>query len=133
MNDVGAKLIVALPLLVLGFDTTAVALYAPFTTFYAILVHANVSWDLGPLRTAFASPAFHRWHHTKAHEGQDRNFSGGLPLWDILFGTYSMPRSNPCEFGIDESMAGDFIGQMIEPFRPRTQSGRTVAEPELSA
>lgn len=96
VNDVIARLIQAMPLLILGFNTTAVAFYAPFTTFYAIMVHANVNWDLGPFRAVFTSPAFHRWHHTKADEGQDKNFAGGLPLWDILFGTTCRGASRRC-------------------------------------
>ncbi|HEY4939872.1 MAG TPA: sterol desaturase family protein [Rhizomicrobium sp.] len=119
VNDIGAKLIQAVPLVALGFNLTTVAFYAPFVTFYAIMVHANVSWDLGPLRTVFVSPAFHRWHHTKAEEGQDKNFAGGLPLWDILFGTFYMPHRQPEVFGIDDPMPDGFIGQMIQPFRGR--------------
>ena len=117
VNDIGAKLIQAVPLVALGFNLTTVALYAPFTVFYAIMVHANVSWDLGPFRYVFASPAFHRWHHTKAHEGQDKNFAGGLPLWDLLFGTFYMPRRQPTVFGIDDPMPAGFVGQMLQPFR----------------
>jgi sterol desaturase/sphingolipid hydroxylase (fatty acid hydroxylase superfamily) len=117
VNDIGAKLIQAVPLVILGFNLTTVALYAPITTFYAIMVHANLRWDLGPFRTVFVSPAFHRWHHTKAEEGLDKNFAGGLPLWDILFGTFYMPRRQPEVFGIDDPMPEGFIGQMLQPFR----------------
>jgi sterol desaturase/sphingolipid hydroxylase (fatty acid hydroxylase superfamily) len=130
VNDIGAKLIQAVPLVALGFNLTTVALYAPLTTFYAIMVHANVRWDLGPFRTAFVSPAFHRWHHTKAAEGQDKNFAGGLPLWDILFGTFYMPRRQPTVFGIDDPMPEGFIGQMIQPFRPRAPA--PLAAPPLT-
>lgn len=118
INDIGARLIQAVPLLALGFNLTPVALYAPVTTFYAIMVHANVRWDLGPFRALFASPAFHRWHHTKADEGQDKNFAGAFPLWDILFGTYYMPRRQPKVFGVDDPIPEGFIGQMLHPFRP---------------
>jgi sterol desaturase/sphingolipid hydroxylase (fatty acid hydroxylase superfamily) len=118
VNDVISRLIVSVPLVIAGFNTTVVALYAPFLTFYAIMLHANVGWDYGPLRYVFASPAFHRWHHTKAHEGRDRNFSGGLPLWDLLFGTFYMPRDRqPVSFGIDDPVPAGFIGQMLAPFR----------------
>jgi sterol desaturase/sphingolipid hydroxylase (fatty acid hydroxylase superfamily) len=120
VNDIGSKLIQAVPLVALGFNLTTVALYAPIMTFYAIMVHANVKWDLGPFRVVFASPAFHRWHHTKAEEGQDKNFAGAFPLWDILFGTYCMPRRQPAVFGIDDPMPAGFVGQMIQPFRSRT-------------
>jgi sterol desaturase/sphingolipid hydroxylase (fatty acid hydroxylase superfamily) len=124
VNDVGAKLIQAVPLLILGFNTTVVALYAPFATFYAIMVHANLSWDLGPFRYVVTSPAFHRWHHTKAGEGLERNFAGGLPLWDLLFGTFYMPDRVPTGFGIDDPMPQTIWGQLLQPFRRR---GATVA------
>jgi sterol desaturase/sphingolipid hydroxylase (fatty acid hydroxylase superfamily) len=131
VNDIGARLIEAVPLLLIGFNTAAVALYAPVMTFYAIMIHANVRWDLGPLRSLFTSPMFHRWHHTSADEGQDKNFAGALPLWDILFGTYYLPHRQPTQFGIREPMPQDFIGQMIQPFRASgtmTVGGGEVAQ-----
>jgi sterol desaturase/sphingolipid hydroxylase (fatty acid hydroxylase superfamily) len=121
VNDVIGRLIVAVPLVVAGFNTTVVALYAPFLTVYAIMLHANVGWDYGPLKYVFASPAFHRWHHTSATEGRDTNFSGGLPLWDLMFGTFHMPKDQkPLVFGVDDPIPADFIGQMIAPFRTRS-------------
>lgn len=132
VNDTISRLIVAVPLVAAGFNTGVVALYAPFTTFYAIMVHANLSWDYGPLRYVIASPAFHRWHHTKADEGLDKNFSGGLPLWDLLFGTFYMPPGRqPATFGIDDPVPRGFIGQMIAPFRSHTRAA--VTAPELAA
>jgi|GEM_PF-6800032 len=45
-------------------------------------------------------------------------FAGFFPLWDILFGTYYMPKGKvPTEFGIDEPMPNTLAGQMIFPFR----------------
>jgi sterol desaturase/sphingolipid hydroxylase (fatty acid hydroxylase superfamily) len=123
VNDAVSRLIVAVPLVVAGFNTTVVALYAPFLTFYAIMIHANVAWDYGPFKYVFASPAFHRWHHTSAEEGLDRNFSGGLPLWDLLFGTFYMPKGRqPTDFGIADPVPTGFIGQMIAPFRGNANS-----------
>lgn len=130
VNDIGSKLIQVVPLVALGFNLTTVALYAPIITFYAIMVHANLRWDLGPFRAVFVSPAFHRWHHTKADEGLDRNFAGAFPFWDILFGTYYMPRRQPTVFGIDDPMPNGFIGQMIQPFRSRRPAVQPLgAEP----
>jgi sterol desaturase/sphingolipid hydroxylase (fatty acid hydroxylase superfamily) len=120
VNDALSRLIVAVPLVAAGFNTGVVALYTPFTTFYAILIHANLNWDYGPFRYVIASPLFHRWHHTKEDEGLNRNFSGGLPLWDLLFGTFYMPRNRQPEvFGIDDPMPSGFFGQMAAPFRKR--------------
>lgn len=129
VNDAVGRLIVAVPLVAAGFNTAAIALYVPFLTFYAILVHANVAWDFGPFRYMFASPAFHRWHHTGEEEGLDKNFSGGLPLWDLMFGTFYMPRGRqPASFGIADSVPAGFFGQMAAPFR-----WRTVARQEMES
>jgi sterol desaturase/sphingolipid hydroxylase (fatty acid hydroxylase superfamily) len=134
VNDVVGRLIVAVPLVAAGFNVAIVALYAPFTTFYAIMIHANLNWDYGPFRYVVASPAFHRWHHTKAEEGLDRNFSGGLPLWDLLFGTFYMPRERqPVAFGVADPVPKGFIGQMLAPFRGREDAPATPSVLERAA
>jgi sterol desaturase/sphingolipid hydroxylase (fatty acid hydroxylase superfamily) len=117
VNDAIGRLIVAVPLVAAGFNIGVVALYAPFVTFYAIMVHANLNWDYGPLRYAIVSPAFHRWHHTSADEGLDKNFAGAFPLWDLMFGTFYMPRRQPTVFGVLDPVPYGIIGQMIVPFR----------------
>jgi sterol desaturase/sphingolipid hydroxylase (fatty acid hydroxylase superfamily) len=89
----------------------------PFFTAYAIFPHANVSWEFGSLRAVLASPRFHRWHHTAAEEGRDKNFAGLLPLWDILFGTYYMPEAQPLRFGVPEKIPANLLGQLLWPFR----------------
>jgi hypothetical protein len=38
------------------------------------------------------SPRFHRWLHADEDAARDKNFPGLLPIWDVLFGTYYMPR-----------------------------------------
>lgn len=128
VNDVIGRFIVAVPLVAAGFNVGAVALYAPFATVYAIMIHANLDWDFGPLRYVIASPTFHRWHHTKEAEGLDKNFSGGLPIWDLLFGTFYMPRGEkPALFGIDDDLPEGFIGQMLAPFGRRGGAGDRTA------
>ena len=119
VNDVLSRISQVVVLMLLGFPLTALAAYVPFLTLYAIMLHANVSWDYGPLRRVIASPRFHRWHHTSQEEGRDRNFAGLLPLWDVLFGTYYMPAGKqPQHFGVaDIDMPQAFFGQMMFPFR----------------
>lgn len=118
VNDVLGKAMRAVPLVLLGFSPLVVAAYVPFLTLHAILLHSNVSWTFGPLRYVISSPAFHRWHHSCEEEAIGKNFSGLLPLWDLLFGTFYMPQEvRPTVFGI----AGDpvpegFVGQLAYPF-----------------
>jgi sterol desaturase/sphingolipid hydroxylase (fatty acid hydroxylase superfamily) len=117
VNDLVNKLAQVTPILFLGFHPLVTASSAVFLTLYAIFLHANVNWDFGPLRSVIASPVFHRWHHSKDREAWDKNFAGLLPLWDILFGTYYMPKGRyPENFGIEEPMPEGFIGQMAAPF-----------------
>lgn len=117
VNDLVNKFMQASPLLLLGFNPFVTLSTAPFFTFYAVFLHANVNWDFGPLRRVIATPVFHRWHHSKDREAWDKNFAGLLPLWDILFGTYYMPEGRyPENFGIHDEMPKGFLGQMWRPF-----------------
>jgi sterol desaturase/sphingolipid hydroxylase (fatty acid hydroxylase superfamily) len=119
LNDLGMKLLQTVPMLVLGFDFSAVAIAVPVLTAYAILLHANVPWGLGPLRYVFVTPVFHRWHHTSQEEGLNKNFSG-LFVWpDLVFGTFYLPKGRqPERFGLaGEAMPESFIGQTLWAFR----------------
>ena len=117
VNEAVDKLAPVVPILFLGFDPTVTAGVAGFLTFYAIFLHADVDWDFGPLRSVISTPVFHRWHHSKDPQAIDKNFAGLLPLWDILFGTYYMPRDRmPCDFGVPEKVPAGFFGQLWHPF-----------------
>jgi sterol desaturase/sphingolipid hydroxylase (fatty acid hydroxylase superfamily) len=129
VNELVSRLCQAVPFVALGFSPLVLAAYVPFLTFYSILIHANVSWSFGPLRYLAATPEFHRWHHTSEEEGLDKNFAGLLPMWDIAFGTFYMPRDkHPTQFGIrGDPVPDNFWGQMMYPFRRRRRAGNTVA------
>jgi sterol desaturase/sphingolipid hydroxylase (fatty acid hydroxylase superfamily) len=117
VNDLVNKLAQVTPILLLGFNPVVTLSTAPVLTFYAIFLHANVNWDFGPLRSVIATPVFHRWHHSRDREAWDKNFAGLFPFWDILFGTYYMPRDHwPKNFGINEPMPAGYLGQLWEPF-----------------
>lgn len=123
VNDMLARIITAVPIVALGYNVAAVALFTLVATIYAITLHANLSWTYGPLRYAIASPAFHRWHHSCEAEGQDKNFAGFLPVWDLMFGTFHMPEGRRPElFGVADPVPGGLLGQLIYPFRRRPRS-----------
>lgn len=118
VNDAVMRVATTLPVLVLGFAPLAAVGLIPFLTLMAVIVHANVDWDWGPLRSVVASPCFHRWHHTDETAARDKNFAGLLPLWDIVFGTYYMPRdARPSRFGTSTPVPQDLPGQLVFPFR----------------
>lgn len=124
LNDLGNRVTQALVLMGLGFSPLAVAAYQPFLTLYAIFLHANVRADFGPLRYLIATPAFHRWHHSSEAEGCDKNFAGLLPVWDLVFGTFHMPRdAAPQRFGVAGlSVPKGYWGQLLFPFRGHRES-----------
>ena len=134
VNDVVARVAQVLPLMLLGFNPFVLVAYAPVLSLYAIMLHANVNWTFGPLRAVLASPVFHRWHHTKEAEAMDKNFAGFFPLWDILFGTYYMPRDKfPTDFGIAEEMPETLGAQLWWPFRRARAEAAQVATPSAES
>ncbi len=137
VNEIASRVCQALPFGLLGFSPALIAAYIPFLTFYAIFVHANVTWRYGMLQYVVASPEFHRWHHTSEEEGRDKNFAGLFPVIDMVFGTFYLPvGKHPTVFGArgGAPVPPDFYGQMMYPFRRRptrrkeTQTGK---EPEV--
>jgi sterol desaturase/sphingolipid hydroxylase (fatty acid hydroxylase superfamily) len=134
LNDALSHALSATPLLLLGFSAGAFAAYVPFLTLYAIMLHANVGWSFGRLRYVVASPAFHRWHHTSEEEGLDRNFSGLLPLWDIVFGTLYLPGNlQPEVFGTRNTVVPDgVLPQLLYPFRRTRREPLALAEPSTA-
>ena len=103
----------------LGFSPQAVVILAPLNGLYSAMVHANLNWTFGPLRFVFASPVFHRWHHTSEEAGLDKNFASTFPVLDLLFGTFYMPADRlPEQFGAGDSAVPEgFVGQMLYPFQ----------------
>ena len=120
VNDVLSRVAQAVPIVLLGYPPTIVAAYVPLLSFYAILLHANVSWDFGPLRLVIASPAFHRWHHAREADGQGKNFAGLFPFIDAVFGTLHLPRDRrPETFGIvGDPVPAGLLAQLWYPFAP---------------
>lgn len=117
INAFGNRIGQALSIVVLGFPPTVLAGWVTLLTMWDLLIHANVNWTWGPLRFFFASPVFHRWHHTLEQEAQDKNFSGMFPFWDVIFGTFYMPKGKiPLEFGVSEPVPEHFFGQIMYPF-----------------
>jgi len=119
LNEAIGRVLQLIPFFLLGFDPRVIAAAVPFLTFYAIFLHANLSWDFGPFRFVIASPRFHRWHHTSEAEGLDKNFAGLFPWIDLLFGTLYMPKDRaPRTFGLaNEPIPTTFVAQLAYPFR----------------
>jgi sterol desaturase/sphingolipid hydroxylase (fatty acid hydroxylase superfamily) len=106
-------------LLLVGVSPNVLVLIGPFTVAHSAFVHANLNWTLGPFKYVLASPVFHRWHHTAAARGGSMNFAGTFPVFDLLFGTFHMPKQAlPGDYGIAEpDFPTSFAQQMLYPFR----------------
>jgi sterol desaturase/sphingolipid hydroxylase (fatty acid hydroxylase superfamily) len=119
INDIIAKVSQASPVLLLGLSPLSVEIYVPILSAYVAMIHANIRWTYGPFRYFLASPAFHRWHHTREKEGHGKNFAGLFPIFDVIFGTFYMPKGKqPRNFGLEGEVIPDsFVLQMLYPFR----------------
>jgi sterol desaturase/sphingolipid hydroxylase (fatty acid hydroxylase superfamily) len=118
--------------LLMGFSPRVFIVLVPYYQVYSAMVHANLNWTFGPLRYVFASPVFHRWHHTAAGAGLNRNFAPSFPFFDVLFGTFYMPPGRlPEEFGNgDPDFPAGFWGQLFYPLR--RQARKSGAPPDAA-
>ena len=105
-------------MLLIGISPDALVALAPFTIAHSAFVHANLNWTLGPFRYVIAGPVFHRWHHTAADRGGEKNFAATFPILDVIFGTFYMPAGElPDNYGIDErNYPKTFQSQLVHPF-----------------
>ena len=101
-----------------GISPNVFVVLGPLTVAHSAFVHANLDWTLGPFKYVIASPVFHRWHHTAAERGGEKNFAATFPILDILFGTFYMPAGElPDRYGIaDRSFPQSFGAQLVHPF-----------------
>jgi sterol desaturase/sphingolipid hydroxylase (fatty acid hydroxylase superfamily) len=117
VNYLALSLLLALCARLLGFSALTLLLAAPIFFFSGALTHANLNWSFGPLRFALASPIFHRWHHAAEAHCRDKNFAPMFPLWDLMFGTFYMPKDRvPEAYGVEGLPAG-LLAQLAHPFR----------------
>lgn len=119
--------------LLAGFAPAAIGCMATFNLIYSAMVHANVNWTFGPFKYVFASPVFHRWHHTTQKEGMNKNFAPTIPLLDVVFGTFYMPEGKlPEHYGIKGmDVPESFVGQMFFPFKRRpARPAKPVTPPQ---
>jgi sterol desaturase/sphingolipid hydroxylase (fatty acid hydroxylase superfamily) len=117
----------------LGFEAPAIYLYLAIYTWESFGVHANVPTDFGPLRYLFVSPVSHHWHHSKDQRAWGKNYAGFIALWDVLFGTFFLPRGErPGNYGTADPVPHDFVGQLLFPFR-RHRAAEAPAAPAGAA
>lgn len=80
--------------------------------------HLNVRFPMGRALTWINNPQWHRIHHSVEMHHRDKNFSGGLLIWDFLFGTAYVPAINEYpDTGLVPDEHVDVIDSIIWPVR----------------
>ena len=82
--------------------------------------HTNMDLILGPFDYIFSSPKNHRYHHSRKVEEGNSNYGGDVIFWDILFGTFYLPKGEQPsdDIGIADmpNYPQTFVGLMFAPF-----------------
>ncbi len=116
--------LVGVTMLMLGISPEVIVFFVPWDILNAALVHANVKWSYGPLKYILATPVFHRWHHCLPDDGGNMNFAPTFAFWDVLFGTFYMPKGRlPQLFGVEDRLYPEgYLQQLVYPFKaPATE------------
>ncbi len=109
--------LVTVPLFLLSAAKPAFDTYVVIAAFQAVFIHANVSWNFGPLRHIFATPQFHHWHHSRDKPAIDTNYAIHFAFLDKLFGSFHLPDDHwPKEYGTTKPLPSTFLGQLAYPF-----------------
>jgi len=61
---------------------------------YGQYQHSCTRLTLGPLRYLFVDNRFHRIHHSLDPQHFNKNFTGFMPIWDVVFGTAHFPTAD---------------------------------------
>jgi sterol desaturase/sphingolipid hydroxylase (fatty acid hydroxylase superfamily) len=89
------NVVIFLVLGVVGFDPLAIVLAVPAAQLSAVFSHCGADIKGGFLNYLLVTPEVHRWHHSaKVPEGYGYSCNYGVEFafWDILFGTYYLPK-----------------------------------------
>ncbi len=120
---VALRSITALPMFSMGYSLQAIQAYLLIVYVYSTFIHANLRWNFDAIGPFVVTPRFHHWHHGIDKEAIDVNFAIHFPLYDRLFGTFHLPKSEwPSGYGVPEKVPNGYVAQFMYPFR----RGRTA-------
>ncbi|MBZ0253344.1 MAG: sterol desaturase family protein [Candidatus Methylomirabilis sp.] len=108
----------ALPFAVLGAGPEVMAMYFVFNGVHGLFQHSNIRVRLGPLNYLFSMTELHRWHHSKIIAESNTNYGNNLILWDLVFGTFFLPKDR--EVGtiglLNPAYPKGYLAQLAAPF-----------------
>ena len=112
-----------------GFDPTLTGAIVVVQVILGLFLHANVNIRLRILHPIIMTPDFHHWHHSNHREAIWTNYSTFLPIWDIIFGTYYMPKERPHTYGIDQEVPDNIVQQFLMPIKGLGNPLRAIRHP----
>jgi sterol desaturase/sphingolipid hydroxylase (fatty acid hydroxylase superfamily) len=102
-GDISGAFVFFLPLAVLGFHPTAIAVMLAVGLLYQFFLHTALPVSLGPLEWVLNTPAHHRVHHASNDACLDKNYGSVLIVFDRLFGTFAAaPQDETLRFGLKD-------------------------------
>ncbi len=117
-----------LPLVAIGCTEEVIALFILVSAVHGIFQHCNLDIRLGPLNLFFSMAELHRWHHSRTVAEANHNYGNNLIVWDLVFGTYFLPRDRtpPEDIGLADlpNFPTTFFGQLLAPIRWKKIRGR---------
>ncbi len=130
LNAAYDKLLRLSPLLLLGFDATAITAIAMFQLTQALVTHANSDGRIGWLNYVIGSAELHRLHHS-SDPAQAGNYGTSVPLWDQLFGSFRYGQ-RVREVGVyapERYPAEHAVGALLSlPWRRLTETGAAMPQ-----
>ncbi len=115
-------LMVYVPLVAVGAPPEVLVWHAALIGMLGVIGHSNVRLRLpSALHRLLMTPHVHRLHHSNERAVADSNFANVLPLWDVVFDTFSHPDAHELRgVGVvgDDVPAG-FVRQVLAPFMRR--------------
>lgn len=92
-NWLSGNILFFMPLSWLGFSPIAIVTGLMLNLTYQFWLHTELIPKLGIFEWIFNTPSHHRVHHACNSEYLDRNFGGVLIIFDRLFGTLAIEKS----------------------------------------
>jgi sterol desaturase/sphingolipid hydroxylase (fatty acid hydroxylase superfamily) len=115
------------PMILLGAAPVAPLIKGMISGVWGMYIHSNLDVRTGRLQFLINGPEAHRWHHSTDLHPPGMNFATKLAIWDILFGTFWLPRdAKPTGYGLTYvDFPKGYLRQHLFAFRSLNQTAGT--------
>jgi sterol desaturase/sphingolipid hydroxylase (fatty acid hydroxylase superfamily) len=100
VSSILTRLIAIIPLGLLGFNPIFLSYMGIVHAYLDSFIHMDTKLRFGILDKIIVTPHFHLWHHEKV--GSPKNLAIVLPVIDMIFGTFYLPKEVPDSLGLQE-------------------------------